>query len=89
MEIIGSIAAPIPYASTSINRVDNTQPRNIEVDRIDFSPTIDVKINHTGAMTDSDAQKFGKTIASTAANELYEGFRQRGIGKIFGTRPTK
>ncbi len=85
---IGSISAPFPQlpALAGVGALGNY---GVDIGQMNFSPTIQVEINHSGAMTDKDARQYGKTIADTAMNELYEGFRQRGIGKIFGTKPTK
>lgn len=85
---IGSISSPLPQLPTlaGVGALENS---GVDIGQMNFSPTIQVEINHSGTMTDKDARQFGRTIADTAMNELYEGFRQRGIGKIFGTRPTK
>lgn len=47
-----------------------------------FSPTIQVDINHSGALTDSDANVFGKRIAGATIDELYEAFERRGISAL-------
>lgn len=85
---IGAIYPPVSQIPV-LSGVGVSERNAIEVGKIDFSPTFQVEINHSGTMTDKDARQYGKTIAGTAANELYEGFRKRGIGKIFGTKPTK
>ncbi len=84
---IGLVSAPIPQlpALAGVGHLGS----GASIGQISFNPTIQVEINHSGAMTDKDAKQYGKTIANTAMDELYEGFRQRGIGKIFGTKPTK
>lgn len=84
---IGLVSAPIPQlpALAGVGHLGG----GASIGQVSFSPTIQVEINHSGAMTDKDAKQYGKTIANTAMDELYEGFRQRGIGKIFGTKPTK
>ena len=85
---IGSVSAPLPQlpALAGVGALGNG---GVDIGQMNFSPTIQVEINHSGAMSDKDARQYGKTIADTAMNELYEGFRQRGIGKIFGTKPTQ
>lgn len=85
---IGSVSLPSPQTpalagATSITRT------GVDVGSINFSPSIQVEINHSGTMSEQNARQYGKTIAETAVNELYEGFRRRGIGKIFGSKPTK
>ena len=85
---IGSVSAPLPQIPT-LAGVGNLGTGGVDIGQMTFNPTIQVEINHSGSMNDKDARQFGKTIADTAMNELYEGFRQRGIGKIFGTKPTK
>ncbi len=84
---IGVVSAPLPQLP-ALAGTGTLGSRGVDIGQMNFSPTIRVEINHSGSMTDKDARQYGKTIADTAMNELYEGFRQRGIGKIFGTKPT-
>ena len=85
---IGAVPSPVAQipALAGVGRIGGG---TAGIGQVNFSPTIQVEINHSGAMTDEAARQYGKTIANTAMDELYEGFRQRGIGKIFGTKPTK
>ena len=85
---IGTVTPPIPQVP-ALAGVGISEREGIDVGQVNFNPTVHVEINHSGAMTDKDARQFGKTIADTATNELYEGFRRRGIGKLFGTKPTQ
>lgn len=85
---IGTVMPPIPQVP-ALAGVGVSERAGIDVGQVNFNPTVHVEINHSGAMTDKDARQFGKTIADTATNELYEGFRRRGIGKLFGTKPTQ
>ena len=85
---IGAIPSPVAQIP-ALAGVDRIGGSAAGIGQVNFSPTIQVEINHSGAMTDEAARQYGKTIANTAMDELYEGFRQRGIGKIFGTKPTK
>lgn len=85
---IGTVMPPIPQVP-ALAGVGVSERAGIDVGQVNFNPTVQVEINHSGAMTDKDARQFGKTIADTATNELYEGFRRRGIGKLFGTKPTQ
>lgn len=43
-----------------------------------FAPAIDVTINHNGTLTDSDARRYGDTVANTALEKLREAFVKRG-----------
>ena len=85
---IGSISVPVPKVPV-LSDIGGIRDGGIDIGQMNFNPTIQVEINHNGSMTDKDARQYGKTIANTAMDELYEGFRQRGIGRIFGTKPTK
>ena len=85
---IGTIPSPVAQIP-ALAGVDRIGGGASGIGQVNFSPTIQVEINHSGTMTDEAARQYGKTIANTAMDELYEGFRQRGIGKIFGTKPTK
>lgn len=51
-----------------------------------FEPHIDVEINHTGEMTDADAQSYGDQIANTTIEKLYSAFERRGINSTRGSR---
>lgn len=84
---IGAIPLPLPQAP-ALAGVGALGHNTVEVGHVNFNPTIQVEINHSGSMSDKDARQYGRTIAATATNELYEGFRKRGIGRIFGVKPT-
>lgn len=43
-----------------------------------FAPSIGVTINHNGSMSDSDAKRYGDTVANTALEKLREAFVKRG-----------
>lgn len=85
---IGSVSLPSPQTPSLAGATSITRT-GVDVGSINFSPSIQVEINHSGTMSEQNARQYGKTIAETAVNELYEGFRRRGIGKIFGSKPTK
>lgn len=44
-----------------------------------FAPNIEVNIQHTGNMTDADADRYGNQIAQVALEELRTAFVKRGI----------
>lgn len=44
-----------------------------------FAPNIEVNIQHTGSMTDADADRYGNQIAQVALEELRTAFVKRGI----------
>ena len=44
-----------------------------------FNPEIHVEISHNGNMNDSDATKFGRSVATTALDILKDTFSRRGI----------
>ena len=85
---IGAVTLPAPQVP-ALAGAGALGRSTVEVGQMNFSPTIQVEINHSGTMADKDARQYGRTIAEAAANELYEGFRRRGIGKIFGTKPAQ
>ena len=47
-----------------------------------FSPTIEVNITHSGAMTDNDARRYGSIAAEAALSELKDAFTKKGITNI-------
>lgn len=75
---VGSMDLPIAnfvHALSPINSHGNIDGAKSIV----FSPSIKVEINHNGSMSDSDADRFGNRIASTALDKLKEAFSSRGI----------
>lgn len=79
---IGSIAPPSPQISPLFKRILDGSKGGTQVDNSSFSPSIRVEINQSGSITEQDAAKFGKQIADTTINELYDAFQRRGIGSI-------
>lgn len=75
---VGSMDLPIAnfvHALSPVNSHGNIDGAKSIV----FSPSIKVEINHNGSMSDSDADRFGNRIASTALDKLKEAFSSRGI----------
>lgn len=51
-----------------------------------FEPHIQVEINHSGTMNDTDAKGYGEKIADTAIEKLYSAFERRGISSTRASR---
>lgn len=51
-----------------------------------FEPHIQVEINHSGTMNDTDAKSYGEKIADTAIEKLYSAFERRGISSTRASR---
>lgn len=51
-----------------------------------FEPHIQVEINHSGTMSDTDAKSYGEKIADTAIEKLYSAFERRGISSTRASR---
>lgn len=51
-----------------------------------FEPHIQVEINHSGTMNDTDAKSYGEKIADTAIEKLYSAFERRGISSTHVSR---
>ncbi len=47
-----------------------------------FNPNINVNITHSGEMSNRDANQYGKQIAKTALDTMYDTFVRRGISNI-------
>lgn len=71
---ISAVASPIVNEAKALakNIVSNNNSTT-------FSPSINVTINHSGSMTDIDAESYGRKIADTALDKLYNAFERRGI----------
>lgn len=62
------------------NRVDTVRPVLATITGGDtFAPNINVSINHSGDMKDSDAKHYGQMVADTALDRLKNAFTKRGI----------
>lgn len=51
-----------------------------------FEPHISVEINHSGSMTQSDANNYGERIADVTIDKLYSAFERRGINSTRAAR---
>ena len=51
-----------------------------------FEPHIQVEINHSGTMNETDARSYGEKIADTAIEKLYSAFERRGISSTRTSR---
>ena len=72
----------LPFAQIGDAFMDAGETRHTSVSvpqNVVFSPTIRVEINHSGAMNDADAERFGSTIATSALDKLKDAFTSRGI----------
>ena len=49
---------------------------------VEFSPTIEVNISHSGTMSDADARRYGNIAANAALSELKDAFTKKGITSI-------
>ena len=84
--VIGSLV--LPDITGSIRSMVGDAVNNITdgSQSLVFEPHIQVEINHSGTMNDTDAKSYGEKIADTAIEKLYSAFERRGISSTRASR---
>lgn len=84
--VIGSLV--LPDITGSIRSLVGDAVNNITEgsQSLIFEPHIQVEINHSGTMNDTDAKSYGEKIADTAIEKLYSAFERRGISSTRASR---
>lgn len=84
--VIGSLV--LPDITGSIRSLVGDAVNNITEgsQSLVFEPHIQVEINHSGTMNDTDAKSYGEKIADTAIEKLYSAFERRGISSTRASR---
>ena len=84
--VIGSLV--LPDITGSIRSLVGDAVNNITdgSQSLVFEPHIQVEINHSGTMNDTDAKSYGEKIADTAIEKLYSAFERRGISSTRASR---
>lgn len=84
--VIGSLV--LPDITGSIRSLVGDAVNNITEgsQSLVFEPHIQVEINHSGTMNDTDAKNYGEKIADTAIEKLYSAFERRGISSTRASR---
>lgn len=84
--LIGSLT--LPDFTSGVRNLVNNATNNISsgAQSTVFEPHIQVEINHSGNMNDSDAKSYGEQIADTAIKKLYSAFERRGINSNLSSR---
>lgn len=77
----------LPYSSIASNVLSGMYRGSIDSSaRTVFEPHFNIEINHNGSMSDSDARRYGETIANTAMEKLYSAFERKGIVNYNNTK---
>lgn len=84
--LIGSLT--LPDITGGIRSLISDAANNISTSSqsMVFEPHIQVEINHSGNMNNSDAKSYGEQIANTAIEKLYGAFERRGISSTRAAR---
>ena len=82
----GTIDSPAPQVSSLFDKVASAAQGGAKSTNIEFNPNIHVEFNHTGEITEQDATRFGKRIATTAIDELYDAFQRRGVNGVLNSK---
>ena len=84
--VIGSLV--LPDITGSIRSLVGDAVNNITdgSQSLVFEPHIQVEINHSGTMNDTDAKNYGEKIADTAIEKLYSAFERRCISSTLASR---
>lgn len=65
--------------------VSGISPAFVGAGATGFTANISVNINHNGSMSDSDARRYGSSIANVAIEGLKDAFNKKGVNTITGS----
>ena len=85
----GSFAPLYPIQSFVGPEIDQLRSHINDYENVTVSAPIEVIIQHSGAMDDAAAARFGKKVAETTVGTICEAFRKKGIHPVAGNAALK